>query len=173
MSARPVPPAQTLADLLRGEAFKGVVWPREVNGMHVYAIVGALVTDRPIEGLDPNETILCGEVRGLSAILRDCARGKATVQLGTANAVLTSLNYIQPIDPTNERGTKIDAVIDILHARGWPTVKARYTDDGDHVRFELERDGMVARVIVSDVMLESASPEVIALHVTPDERPSR
>jgi hypothetical protein len=88
------------------EAFRGVVWTREQaldnNGKPVYryAIVGMLVTDTPIAGLDPNETVIDSEAvffdnsGGIAVALSNAKKFKAAAPLGDASSVLCSLNKI-------------------------------------------------------------------------------
>ena len=88
------------------EQFRGVVWPRE-NGKDAdgkptyrYVVVGMLVTDTPIPGLDPNETVIDGVVEryveelGIAGALERAPKFEASLPLGDANNVLLSLEQI-------------------------------------------------------------------------------
>jgi len=81
------------------EHLRAVVWPREPrNGIYRYVIVGMLVTDRPIEGLEGfNETILDDRAAGMSAVLagmpkRENDRGWP---IGDASEFLVSLEELK------------------------------------------------------------------------------
>lgn len=81
------------------QAFKGVVWPREptaIDGEHVhrYAVVGVLLTSKPIPGFDVSEIILAGRSPGLAEALGQAELGGCNWQLGDANDVLCSLDSI-------------------------------------------------------------------------------
>lgn len=85
------------------EQFRGVVWPREESvdsagkPVYRYVVVGMLVTDTPIEGLDPNETIIDGAMTrhvaemGMAGALERAPKFKASRPLGDSNSVLLSL----------------------------------------------------------------------------------
>lgn len=90
----------------RKEAFRGVIWPREVladsqgKSVHRYVIVGMLVTEKPIEGLAPNETVIdsmvsfFGDETGIGPALSKAQKFEAAFPLGDASNVLLSLNDI-------------------------------------------------------------------------------
>jgi hypothetical protein len=86
------------------EIFRGVIWPREnpetVDGSaaYKYVVVGVLVSDTPINGLDPNETVIDGVVvsasGGMTGMLSKAGKFHPAFKLGDANSVLHSLNEI-------------------------------------------------------------------------------
>ena len=85
------------------ECFRGVVWPRDPvtdndgKPAYRYVVVGMLVTDQPIEGLAPNETVIDGvvprfdDMMGMTGMLSRAAKFEPTYPLGTADAVLCGL----------------------------------------------------------------------------------
>lgn len=79
------------------EVFKGVVWRREpvtIDGrkLHKYAVVGVLLTERPLNS-DAGEVILAGSASGLTDAIDSIAEGWSPLPaLGTADDVLTSLD---------------------------------------------------------------------------------
>lgn len=86
------------------ECFRGVVWPREPmdsrdgKPVYRYVVVGMLVTDQPIEGLAPNETVIDGtvprydEMMGMTGMLSRAPKFTPRQPLGTADDILCSLN---------------------------------------------------------------------------------
>lgn len=84
------------------EHFRGVVWPRDsVEGRdgvpaYRYAIVGLLITDEPIEGLDPSQTVIdslievSGDKVGFSGAI--ARADKFESPYGFANAVELAAN---------------------------------------------------------------------------------
>jgi hypothetical protein len=48
----------------RKEHFRGIIWPRQAVTENTtnfrYVVGGMLVIDKPLEGLDPNQTVLDG-----------------------------------------------------------------------------------------------------------------
>ena len=88
------------------EQFRGVVWPRpevlDNNGKpaYRYVVVGMLVTDTPIEGLHPNETVLDGVVEryvsemGFAGAIQRAPKFQAATPLGDATSVLLRLEGI-------------------------------------------------------------------------------
>lgn len=88
------------------EHFRGVVWPHgeqpDAQGKptYRYVLVGMLVTDEPIPGLDPNETVIDGTMRryvgelGMAGAIGKLPKFKASQALGDATNVLLSLEDI-------------------------------------------------------------------------------
>lgn len=78
------------------QAFKGVVWPRGKRGqLYSYAVIGVLVTDRPIEGIEgKNEVVLRSGAYGMAEALSGMTQVKPQLRIGDANMVLTNLNEI-------------------------------------------------------------------------------
>lgn len=83
------------------EHFRGVIWPRHENdGTYRYVVVGMLITDKPLEGLHENETVIDGtltnytEEMGIAGALERMPKFHPASQLGDANRVLLSLNEI-------------------------------------------------------------------------------
>lgn len=73
--------------------FRGVVWPRpktQVMGYR-YVVVGMLVTDESLRGMDKNEIVLSGNAFMLGDALETIKHGRATRILGDANDVLLGL----------------------------------------------------------------------------------
>ena len=82
------------------EHFRGVIRPREqIEGpagpVYRYAVVGMLVTDRPLD-VHPNETAIDGPVRGLAEQLVGAHRVELLHQVGDATGVLVSLETAWP-----------------------------------------------------------------------------
>lgn len=103
------------------EHFRGVIWPRgeqpDAQGKptYRYVVVGMLVTDEPIPGLDPNETVVDGGLRryvdelGMAGALGQLPKFSASRPLGDASDVLLSLEDIvgEPIpEPKTPRNRK-------------------------------------------------------------------
>lgn len=90
----------------RKEAFRGVVWPREAQDdlqgkpVYRYVIVGMLVTDKPIEGLHSNETVLDGVINlhdgenGIGDVLAKAGKFLPAYPVGDATSVLLGLSDI-------------------------------------------------------------------------------
>lgn len=84
---------------MRLEHFIGMIWPRGkegLTGLHRYAVVGLLLTDRPIPEHDtptfgPNQTMVEGRCFGLADVLASIPQTQAPRRLGTADSVLTNL----------------------------------------------------------------------------------
>jgi len=87
------------------EHFRGVIWPRgeakqkDLPKVYRYMVIGLLVTDEPIEGIEgKNEIVVDGPKNPLSAAMSDVLQGlkqkKPAFKLGDANQVLTNLEYI-------------------------------------------------------------------------------
>ena len=87
--------------------FRGVVWPKEprtevtvsaqgseVRTNYQYVIVGCLITDEPIEGLEGPEIDLDGHPVMLAQILPMIERKPAAIKIGDANSVLLNLSRI-------------------------------------------------------------------------------
>src|SRR5437868_2322812 len=94
-----------MSDLLK-ELFRGVVWPRDPStdasgkSVYRYAIVGMLVTNTRIEGLDPNETVLDGVMirysaeMGMTVAIERSGKHHPAFATGDATSVLLSLDDI-------------------------------------------------------------------------------
>ena len=79
------------------EHFRGVVWPRgnKEHGVFRYAIVGILVTDKPLDNIDPkNEVVLDGMAAGMADAIQTIQQKEPAITLGDATMVLTSLDII-------------------------------------------------------------------------------
>lgn len=98
------------------EHFRGVVWPRPADDTdgkptYRYAIVGMLITDTPIAGLDPNETVIDGTLTrfvdemGIAGALEHAPKFHAARTIGDANNVLLSLAELvgAPLAPTSPK----------------------------------------------------------------------
>lgn len=60
-----------------------------------YAIVGMLVTDTPISGIEgKNEIVLDCEPFGLAEMLEGLLKRKAKIKLGDASQILTALKHL-------------------------------------------------------------------------------
>ena len=102
------------------EHFRGVVWPREPSQdeagkkQYRYVIVGMLVTDTPIEGLHPNETVIDGTMLryvpelGMAGAIERAPKFIAAGPTGDATGVLLGLNDIvgEPYEPKNRKKSK-------------------------------------------------------------------
>lgn len=103
------------------EQFRGVVWPREQGldendePIYRYVVVGMLVTNSPIEGLDPNETVIDGVMpryvreMGMAGALEKAPKFKPAMSIGDANSVLLSLGDIvgKPLKPVSRKIKKV------------------------------------------------------------------
>ncbi len=84
------------------EHFRGVVWPRQSNdtpsdehkGLYRYVVVGMIVTDKPIEGLAENQTVLDGNATGMADVLQHITQKEANVKVGDATDVLLNLEIL-------------------------------------------------------------------------------
>jgi hypothetical protein len=76
--------------------FRGVVWPRPLEHQRVYryAIIGMLITDKPLSNLDGNEFVLDGPVFALRDEVNNLQQKSPAITIGDANMVLTSLDEI-------------------------------------------------------------------------------
>ena len=76
------------------EHLKAIVWPRneaDNDGPYRYVIVGMLVTDEPLQGLDGNEFLVEGPGVGLAEILQQIPKRQPSRRVGDAVDVLTGL----------------------------------------------------------------------------------
>lgn len=111
------------------EVFRGVVWPRQgvfprdhkgqlhshppmkdTDGLPVYryAIVGVLITDEPITGVDGfNEVVLNGVSTGLADSIAKTTPGMPMYPLGDATSVLISLDNAI-VEAPYPPGSKVD-----------------------------------------------------------------
>lgn len=79
------------------EHFRGVVWPRrnpDAQGRYRYAVVGCLVTDKPLEFDEKNEIVLDGHAAGMSDSLQTIVQKVPNIVLGDATNVLLSLDIL-------------------------------------------------------------------------------
>ncbi len=84
------------------EHLRAVIWPRGKQlqsgnkpEVYRYVVIGLLVTDEPIEGIEgKNEIVLDGRSWGLCDVLKSLPQKKSRIKLGDANMVLTSLDII-------------------------------------------------------------------------------
>lgn len=82
------------------EFFRGIIWPRTDKtkpNIYRYVVVGMLVSDKPITEFSGSQYILNGNAFGLSDTLAGIKAVKTDVGLGTADNVLTNLEYIGEI----------------------------------------------------------------------------
>lgn len=95
-------PLPKKGSMLRKTHFRGVVWPRgadkqdkEGKPVYRYAIVGVLVTDKPIEALvGVNELLIDGEAHDLVMLLESAQYRKPKMLTGDASNVLLSLDML-------------------------------------------------------------------------------
>lgn len=102
------------------EHFRGVVWNREqgldasAKPVYRYLVVGMLVTDTPIEGLDQNETVIDGVMpryvreMGMAGSLERASKFHPAQKLGDATNVLLSLETIvgKPLKTSTRKAKK-------------------------------------------------------------------
>ena len=81
------------------EFFRGVVWPRKPRKsskdiLYRYVVVGMMVTNEPLGGLEGNQFILNGYGAGIADAIESIKHIKSDVPLGDAVDVLTNLDTI-------------------------------------------------------------------------------
>lgn len=82
------------------EHFRGVIWPRgetpqpePLKPVYRYIVVGMLITDKPVEGLEgKNELVVDGSAEGLAQILQQLPVKQPRNRLGDATDVLLQLD---------------------------------------------------------------------------------
>lgn len=84
---------------MMNQHFRGVVWPKTpktegTKTQYQYVVVGCLITDEPIEGLEGPEIVLDGHPVMLAQILPMIERKPAAIKIGDANSVLLNLSRI-------------------------------------------------------------------------------
>ena len=87
---------------MRRQHFRGTVWPRQENdeptkkhkGLYRYCVVGMIVTDKPLEGLSANQTVLDGHAAGMAEALETIQQKEANLQVGDATDVLLNLSIL-------------------------------------------------------------------------------
>jgi len=79
--------------------FRGVVWPKHAitkgnKKNYQYVVVGCLITDEPIQGLESSEIVLDGNAVMMAEILPMIQQKPAAMKIGDATDVLLNLKYI-------------------------------------------------------------------------------
>lgn len=76
------------------EFVKFVVRPTNTHfqGTHAYIVMGVLITQEPIEGIDANESVIDGKTFGaLTELLNVLPKRKAKIKTGDATNTLLSI----------------------------------------------------------------------------------
>lgn len=81
------------------EHFRGVVWPKQKNGLYRYVVVGMLVSETPIEGLSKDQIVLDGYAAGMKNVL-EAIQQKPSSFRGDANHALLELENL--VDKSDE-----------------------------------------------------------------------
>ena len=79
------------------EHFRGVVWPKQKNGLYRYVGVGMLVSETPIEGLSEDQIVLDGYAAGMKSVL-EAIQQKPSSFRGDANQALLQLENLVESD---------------------------------------------------------------------------
>jgi hypothetical protein len=103
------------------EYLRAIIWPRQgedippATGGHGkpiyrYAIVGLILTDTPIDGLEGNQYFVDGQSFGIADMI---AKGTETdISLGNANTVLTGLDEIPKMIKLGEVEKTLEKLLD-------------------------------------------------------------